>query len=480
MWLEMLITNAEVYQVGLYDLRIDGGIIVEMGRLQPLHGEPVVDAAGGALLPGLTDHHIHFLSYAASLSSIDCSPSKVANGIQLAELLRQTPGDTWLRGFGYHESVAGDIDRHWIDQCCDHRPVRIQHRTGRLWIYNSAAIEQLKLAMEQQNSNHPLTTSSLESGRFYDADQSLGDLLGRHLPPVAEASRRLAAFGITAFSDMTPSNDQETFSLFKRLRQQNNLLQHVQLARNKPFTQTNPTDSVMPGPVKIHLHESRLPALQDLVDRITLSHEHGVAVAIHAVTEIEMLFSITALEDAGTIQGDRIEHASVTPDYLLEKIKALDLTVVTQPQFIFGKGDTYRQDVAADSLPHLYRCAAFVNSGIALAGSSDAPFGCPDPWSSMRAAVTRRTSSGQVLTGDEVLSPEQALALYLGGLHSPGKLRQLEVGATADLCLLDRPWLSARRTLHSDHVKLVFNQGTPVYQKQDCISLQYQKAQPTL
>ena len=34
----------------------------------------------------------------------------------------------WLRGTGYHESVAGELDRHALDRWVPARPVRVQHR----------------------------------------------------------------------------------------------------------------------------------------------------------------------------------------------------------------------------------------------------------------------------------------------------------------------------------------------------------------
>ncbi|MCG8315777.1 MAG: CoA transferase, partial [Pseudomonadales bacterium] len=120
----LFIKNAEVYQVGINDLRIENGLIKEMGNLTPQPNETVIDAHGGALLPGLNDHHIHFLSYAASLASVDCSPNKVIDRKGLINALQQNAGTIeWLRGFGYHESIAGDIDCHWLDQYGPNRPV---------------------------------------------------------------------------------------------------------------------------------------------------------------------------------------------------------------------------------------------------------------------------------------------------------------------------------------------------------------------
>lgn len=461
----MLIKGAEIFQTGMDDLRVDHGIVTAVGRLSPRPGETVVDARGGALLPGLHDHHIHFLSFAASLASLNCSPAAAPNNEALAQLLRQhSPGSEWLRGTGYHESMAGDIDCHWLDQHCANRPVRIQHRSGRLWIFNSMGLAILTDSLYRSKNPPALPADSLKSGRFYDADQALASLLGRQLPPISQASKQLAAYGITGFSDMTPSNDRDTLTLFHQLKSQQLLLQDIRIARRSAIETAGSTSDTF-GPVKIHLHENRLPALQDLVERIQSSHAAGAAVAIHCVTEVELLFSLAALEEAGSIDGDRIEHAAVTPEHVIDRMQALNLTVVTQPGFIAEKGDTYLRDVETVDHDSLYRCGTFLKANIALAGSSDAPFGSADPWAAMHAAVTRRTASGQTIGSAESLTPEQALSLFLGSLEKPGQPRRIVTGMSADLCLLKHPWSVSRTRLTRDDVQLVLNKGAVIHNR---------------
>ena len=46
----------------------------------------------------------------------------------------------WLRGVAYHESVAGPLDRDRLDAWVADRPLRVQHRSGALWMLNSAGI----------------------------------------------------------------------------------------------------------------------------------------------------------------------------------------------------------------------------------------------------------------------------------------------------------------------------------------------------
>ena len=76
----MLIRRASIGGGGCVDIRCGGGRIEAMaGRLAPLRGEPLLDAAGGAVLPGLHDHHIHLYAAAAARASVSCGPPEVAD-----------------------------------------------------------------------------------------------------------------------------------------------------------------------------------------------------------------------------------------------------------------------------------------------------------------------------------------------------------------------------------------------------------------
>ena len=136
----MLIRRCEVAGAPC-DVRIaDGRIAAIAPALARLPGEILRDAGGGALLPGLSDHHVHLFAAAAALNSVRCGPPQVRSASELAAALLGTPGTGWLRGVGYHESVAGALDRVALDRWLPVRPARIQHRTGALWMLNSAAV----------------------------------------------------------------------------------------------------------------------------------------------------------------------------------------------------------------------------------------------------------------------------------------------------------------------------------------------------
>lgn len=473
----MLIKNAELAGSTITDVRIDEDRITALGQLCKRPDEPVLEAHGRALIPGLNDHHIHFLGFAASLASLNCGPDCFQTREQLGEALKQRINNEhpeWIRGYGYHESVAGDIDRHWLDQICGDSPTRIQHRSGRLWILNSAALEQVQLGLEKQPQlDRDTLRNSMQSGRFYDLDQELGKLLGRTLPPVLPASRMLASYGVTGFCDMTPSNNPEQLNLFQQLQGSNRILQTVLMAGNATLSSGNEGaisaklehKRLAVGPTKAHLHETHLPELDQFAAQIRASHQQNRAVAVHCVTEVELMFTLAAFDEAGTVPGDRLEHASMTPDHCLDRILELGLIVVTQPHFIPERGDAYLQDIPAQEHPALYRCQSFLQHGIPLAAGSDAPFGQASPWRSMNSATRRLTRSGAVLGAAEALSAHQALALYTGPLHQPTAATELKPGVIADLCLLNSPWKDASHNLADVRVDMTIARGNVIFRR---------------
>jgi predicted amidohydrolase YtcJ len=221
------------------------------------------------------------------------------------------------------------------------------------------------------------------------------------------------------------------------------------------------------GPAKLHLHESALPDFAAASAFITAAHRRDRAVAVHCVSEVELVFALAAFEDAGPRPGDRIEHASVASDELVDRVAALGLQVVVQPHFIAERGDAYLRDVDRRHHRELYRLRAFVDAGVTLAGGSDAPFGQPDPWAAMAAATSRRTATGVSIEAAEALGADEALALFLADPADLTRQRSLAPGAPADLCLLDRPWDEARKVPSAQHVAATWISGRLVHDAVD-------------
>jgi predicted amidohydrolase YtcJ len=468
----MLIRNAGIgiAQPQRADLRIaDGRIAAIADRLQPQADEAVIDADGGALLPSLHDHHLHLYAYAAAQDSLFCGPPQVRNADDLQRALHarhaELASGEWLRGIGYHESVAGEIDRHWLDRNGPARPLRIQHRSGRLWIMNSLALQ--ALGVRSIDDDVPLERDAQRryTGRLYDADAWLRSRRPRTRPSLQAISRRLAACGVTGVTDTTPDNGPEMFEVLESAIDRGELLQDVLMMGDARLdAHADTAGAVRCGAHKFHLHEADLPDFDALCAAIRRSHVAGRGAAFHCVTRTDLTFALSALAQAGVTPSDRIEHAGVTPLELLAWMRELGVAVASQPGFIAERGDAYIADVSTEDRPWLYRLRAFVDAGITLAGSSDAPFGDGNPWRAMQAAVTRRTERGAVLGAEESLSPEQALDLFLLPADlSRREPRRVAVGAAADLCLLSQPWRIARESLHEVVPRMTWKRGVALF-----------------
>ncbi len=472
----MLIRRAEINFGDLVDVRIASGRVAGIAaRLQARSGEAVIEAGGGALLPGLRDHHLHLASLAASRASLPCGPPRIRTAEELAASLRAQAGsDGWLRGVGYHESVlgesaAGAIDRHWIDRHLPARPVRIQHRGGRLWVLNSAALR--TLGVSDAGDDPFERVEGRLTGRLYDNDRWLRQRLGRQRPDLADVSRHLASRGVTGVTDTSPDNSPAELLWLRQAQQRGELLQDVLLMGDASLDgcAAEPAEPdgqlrLAIGPRKFHLHEPQLPEYALVCAQIRGAHAAGRAAAFHCVTRAELVFALGAVREAGSRAGDRIEHASVAPPELLDEVRALGLSVVTQPGFIAERGDRYLEEVEAADQPWLYRLRAFLDAGVPLAGSSDAPFGTPEPWAAMQAAVSRRTHAGRMVGADEALSPEQALALFTAPLDAPGQAPcRVETGAVADLCLLGAGWNQVRADLGGVKPRLTLRAGQVIW-----------------
>ena len=440
----MLIRNIE-FRGKPNDLRVCGGLIAEIGcQLARQDGEQVIDGQSGALLPGLHDHHIHLNASAAALGSVRCGPPNVQNAKQFIEALHAAPDGNWIRGIGYHPLVAGEIDRDWLDANAPERPIRVQHRGGRMWVFNSPAMALLDIEIPAD-------------GRLIDGDAKLRKVLGSRRPDLKPLVKQLLSFGITGVTEVTPGNNRDDFEHYAANAKPLNLT--VMGGADLHDHQGN---GAQVGPLKIHNHDYDLPPLANLTAQIADAHDHDRAVAIHCVTRAEMMLSLVAIEEAGVHPQDRIEHAAIADNAIIDWIARLGLTVVTQPHFITERQYAYLREVESRDQPDLWRLNSFLNAGVKLAGGSDAPFGDLNPWEAMASAMHRPSKLGP----DEAIRADDALALYTKPPTDAGAApRKIAIGERADLCLLDRSWLDACADFSAVNVRATWVGGELVYDK---------------
>lgn len=460
----LVLLDAEVNGVRC-DVVVAGGLVASVGpagaHAGPRTGAVVIDAAGGALIPGLHDHHLHLAATAAARASLDVGPGAVhgldALAVTLRTRARSLPTGAWLRAIGYHESVAGDLDRDVLDRLVGDRPVRVQHRSGAAWFVSSAGLAELGIS-DGPGSSGPAGVerdrSGRATGRLFRVDDWLRTRVPGALGRFDELGRQLAALGVTGCTDATPWSSAEDLARFSAATAA--LPQQVAAMTAPGVAGT--------GPVKVVLGDHDLPALGDVEAWFDHAHAAGRPVAVHAVTADTLAVAIAAWEAVGVRHGDRVEHAAVVPALAIGPLAALGVRVVTQPGLVATRGDTYLDEIDPAQHHELWRCRTLADAGVRVAAGSDSPYGPLDPWAAMAAAVARRTPSGRVLGPHERVGPRAALDLFLSPLDDPGgPVRRVGAGAAADLCLLDAPLTDVLGEPDARHVRATLVAGDLVH-----------------
>ncbi|HEY2659474.1 MAG TPA: amidohydrolase family protein [Caulobacteraceae bacterium] len=458
----LLIRNVEVDGRARLDVRIDAGRIVEIGPRLVGRGDEL-DGRGGALIPGLADHHIHILGLAAQRDSVDLQGVASAKDFaeRIAAAARARPRGGWIRAVGYHERIAGEITRLDLDRLAPGHRVRVQHQTGSLWILNSRALE--SLGGDDPPACVERDAQGRMSGRIWRGDAWLRARIGSQVPPLAPVGHQLATYGVTALTDASVTTDADAAGRLADAWRAGDLPQRLTLMSGGALAPP-PDGAWAVGPVKILLDDHNLPDLEDFAGRIAMARDWARQVAVHCVTAGELATALAAFEIAGARPGDRIEHGGVIPEAAIPQIRNLGLTVVTQPAFVLERGDRYLAEVDPAEHGDLYRSASLLAADVPLAASSDAPYASPDPWRAIRAAVSRRTLAGRSLGEAERLSARAALALYVDEPAAPGRVRRrVAPGAEADLCLLKAPMCEVLTQPDADLVAATVLGGRIIY-----------------
>ncbi|WP_225994002.1 amidohydrolase family protein [Actinomadura rudentiformis] len=441
------------------DVRITGTTVTEIGAIPRVAGEMVVSGKGCTLLPGLTDHHLHLFAWAAAESSVLCGPPTVRSSDELRTALASAPADGagWVRGVGYAESIAGDLDAPALDALHSERPVRVQHRSGALWILNSKAVTCLGLTdirdpgIERDEHGGP-------TGRLWRADHLFRG--GPDFPDLGPVSRRLSKWGITSVTDATPDLEDVAVASLQEQIARGRLTQRV-LLLGHPGPFEGPLTS---GARKVVLGDHALPGLAALVGILTEIHAAGRPVAVHCVTRESLILLLSAFDVAGSIDGDRIEHGAVIPAECLEWISAHGLRVVTQPGFLSARGEDFLRRTRADEHADLYRYRSLLRAGVTTVASSDAPYGPADPWRIIANCRDRLTDAGRTVSRSEAVDAGTALRGYLTPAALPRRHRgDVRVGMLADLVLLEGTLGSVLAEPDAERVRMTMSLGKIVY-----------------
>ena len=458
-------------------------LLIEDGRVVAVGPEPVVrpaaptgadrvELAGGLVVPGLADAHLHLGDLTRVRQAVDASQAT-----SLAALRQALVEGAATREGGAVVGVGLDperlAERRWptaeeLDAAAPGRPVVLYHASGHAAVASTAVLHRVDRSGGTTRPPGVLLEEELEA---------VAPLVAEALPLSAETMevtlREIVSLGIVAVGTMSTSR--EELAVLGALSDAGHLplrvhaYPHPEVLGEPELMSTAPRAAgrLRVSGVKIFLDGAFGPRTASLVEAyaddpsthgvdrggdgelaetISDARASGLVPALHAIGDRAVARAVRLLGGSEPKpSAGRIEHASLTPPPLLGALQRAGFPLVVQPGFILS--DLWlRERLGRERARWAYAFRTLHDHGIPLAGSSDAPYDRLDPWEALRAALHRQDPLGRSAnpSPDERLSEPEALGLYTLGAHralGEAEGGNLEVGARADLVVLRAPRL---------------------------------------
>ncbi|UKA48389.1 amidohydrolase [Arthrobacter sp. FW305-123] len=220
---DLVITNAMVHTMDpaaphhVSDaVAITGGRIAALGhrgvsgRIGP--ATQVIDAAGGAVIPGINDAHLHFVSAAmAAFGYVRLEPAVAPHWAAVVDVLETAPAgeDGWVRAHGWDEALLGPAQGFLLNVRPD-TPVVAFDSTGHQLLANTEALRRAGINAATPDVDGGVVARSSDGTPTGLLQDGAMELLSRAMPPVPGSTLRpallafqeqLHSLGITSLTD---------------------------------------------------------------------------------------------------------------------------------------------------------------------------------------------------------------------------------------------------------------------------------------
>ena len=471
---DLIVRNARPWSPGPIPpgsdaIAVGAGRILEVGpfaAIAPLAGPrtEVLDAGGATVTPGMTDAHIHLVSWARADADLALggATSAADAAARVVRFAARHPGSGPVIGRGWDANRWSDAPhRAALDAAAPGRPVLLHsHDFHALWV-NGAALEAAGVRagtpdpvggrIERDAAAEPTGVvrenavrlfASLEAMAAREPDDTL----------IARAIGRLHALGITAVHDFEGAEEERLLrnrfaAGSPRLRVLVNVLHSGldrALAESRASGQGD--DMFRTGWLKLFADGtlgSRTAALlapydgtsetgMELIPREELPRivarglAGGLAVAIHAIGDRACRAALDAFEAAGEALRrprlpSRIEHLQLVDEADLPRLARLGVAASVQPTHLTSDIELVERWWSGRRA-HAYPYGALAASGALVAFGSDAPVEPPGPAASIHAAVTRRRPDGHPPGGFVPAQRMDLDASLLASTEAPARL----------------------------------------------------------
>ncbi len=480
------------------------GSLAECRETAALHGSPdpeVRDFGPATLVPGFIDAHAHPLMYGQMMSWVDCGPDKAGSIPEIVALLLEAaekiPNGLPVRGYGYeHRNLAEERHptRFELDAVAIDREVYLMNASGHGGVVNSHTLALNGITADTPNPQGGeffCDGSGELTGELSDAacniltgvdgvkighhgpNFHLADEPAEHLRQLGVAQESFLSGGVTSIGDAQVSRRE--FDMYLRLAEQNQLkvrvsmylLSHLlddalDIGLHGQFGNARLSfagiklyadgtlggwtayfpDGYVGDPCRTGQLYHEPAEYKKLVGR---AHAAGLQTATHAQSPTAIEMVIDSIEAAQAQRPDadarhRIEHCGLPTLEQIGRMAAAGIRPVNQPQHYYNWGEGVQQAIGTPG-ERFNPLGEFIEAGVPVTISSDAPVAEPRPLEAIQAAVTRVTRNGHKLGADNLcITAGEALAAHTinaaTALGREDDLGSLSVGKKADFAVL--------------------------------------------
>ncbi len=436
-------------------------------------GTRVVDAAGGAILPGFVDAHAHAAFAGVERLSCDLTGARsVEETLELVARAAASTDEEWITGGGWSHELFAHPTRQMLDSIVPDRPVALSdagHHT--LWV-NSRALELTGVDRDTPappNGHIHLDEAGEPTGYL---NETAAELVGRHIPGASEetvyagllnAQEHLWTLGVTGWheailgeyngkADCTgaylrglasgelPSRVSGALWIapglraedvpalverFVRLRAANaaagfdtstakamidGVPHGATAALLEPYCEHGP--GAHAGTGELHFDEAAIRALVRQLDAA------GFALHLHIMGDRGIRVALDAIEAARVANGagprHHIAHLSMVQPEDARRFGPLGITA--NMQALWASPDPgLAAAIGEERMQRSYPFRSLADGGAELAMGSDWPVSSADPWLAIHVAVNRSLPAAPGAPAPDVPPPvlDAAQALTL-------------------------------------------------------------------
>ena len=463
----------------------------EMILAQQTSRTNVINLHRQTMLPGFIDAHLHIFPLGFNLSYVNCQLNSIEEVVEAIkeQASKTTDENEWIMGVGFDESLfkEGRKLNKWDFEEINN-PVYIVRYCLHEAVVNHTAIEKANITNELSIKNGVIERNKDGEATGLLKENAMS-LVKDVLPPynienmtnaIQLANQHLLENGITSVHDaglgffVDPYKEFEVLQLAAKDKKLQVKMYLMVLAeyfeqfydKNKD-AETNQlkfgsmklfSDGTLSGETAALLEPYKdstqngmlLYSDEEMSEYVKVAHKMNKQVAVHAIgsraiEQVLRVYEANLKKHPLENPRHRIEHATITNDDLIQKMRELNVVPVSQPSLIYAAGDTHNAVIERENNKY-FAYKSFINKELQLAGSSDSPVVDVSPFLGIYAAMKRRSIKGNIYNEDECLTLNEAIKMYtLNAAYAAFEedvKGSIEVGKYADFVVLPEGFMS--------------------------------------